>query len=368
MLRAYERCLSRAGYAVTCAAEGAAAVEVLDAGTFDAVISDISMPGMDGLQLLREVRSRSLDLPVVLMTAGPTVDSAIQAVEYGALQYLVKPVDLSALRATAERAVRLRRMAMLKREFQALQGAQGIQVADRAGLEAGFVRALSQLWMAFQPIVSWSRGDVFAYEALMRSEEWTMSSPGAVLEAAERLGALDRLGSAVRGLVAQRIADVPAPTQIFVNLHPRELGSPHLLARECPLFEHADRVVLEVTERVALEDIAGLKPSLARLRSFGYRLAVDDLGAGYSGLSTFAQLEPEVVKIDMSLVRNIHREPTKQKVVRSMIALCGDLGCRVVAEGIELPEERDVLVECGADLLQGYLFGRPARAIDRRGK
>lgn len=96
----------------------------------------------------------------------------------------------------------------------------------------------------------------------------------------------------------------------------------------------------------------------------GFRIAIDDLGAGYAGLTSFATLEPELVKLDMSLVRDIDKNPMKEKLVRSMTALCKDLGMLVVAEGVETTRERDLLVELGCDLLQGFLLGRPAPAFE----
>jgi EAL domain-containing protein (putative c-di-GMP-specific phosphodiesterase class I) len=93
----------------------------------------------------------------------------------------------------------------------------------------------------------------------------------------------------------------------------------------------------------------------------GYRIAIDDLGAGYAGLTSFAQLEPEVVKLDISLVRDVHKEPTKQKLVRSMVGLCREMGLHTIVEGIEAVEERDALVDLGCDLMQGYLFAKPDR-------
>jgi EAL domain-containing protein (putative c-di-GMP-specific phosphodiesterase class I) len=97
------------------------------------------------------------------------------------------------------------------------------------------------------------------------------------------------------------------------------------------------------------------------LRKQGYRVAVDDLGAGYAGLSSFALLEPEIVKLDVSLLRDIDQSPVKQKLVASMTALCKDMGFLVVAEGIETPAERDCVISLGCDLLQGFLFARPGR-------
>jgi EAL domain-containing protein (putative c-di-GMP-specific phosphodiesterase class I) len=125
----------------------------------------------------------------------------------------------------------------------------------------------------------------------------------------------------------------------------------------------APQVVLEITERASLHHIRDVQSRIARLREMGFRIAVDDLGAGYAGLTSFAQLEPEVVKLDMSLVRNVHAQPTKQTLVRTMISMCHELGMKVVAEGIETPEERDAILEAGCDLMQGYLFARPGPAF-----
>ena len=98
---------------------------------------------------------------------------------------------------------------------------------------------------------------------------------------------------------------------------------------------------------------------MASLRRIGFRIALDDLGAGYAGLTSFAMLEPEIVKLDMGLVRNLHREPTKQTLVRTMISMSKELGILVTAEGIECEEEREELARAGCDLMQGYLFARP---------
>jgi EAL domain-containing protein (putative c-di-GMP-specific phosphodiesterase class I) len=148
-----------------------------------------------------------------------------------------------------------------------------------------------------------------------------------------------------------------------VNLHTQDLLDSDLFDSERPLARMAPQVVLEITERASLHHIRDVQPRIARLRAMGFRIAVDDLGAGYAGLTTFAQLEPEVVKLDMSLVRGVHMQPTKQTLVRTMISMCRELGMQVVAEGIETPEERDAIVEAGCDLLQGYLFAKPARGF-----
>jgi sensor c-di-GMP phosphodiesterase-like protein len=95
----------------------------------------------------------------------------------------------------------------------------------------------------------------------------------------------------------------------------------------------------------------------------GFRIAVDDLGAGYAGLTSFTLLEPDIVKLDMALVRDVHREPKKRTLVKTMITMCKELGIVVTSEGIEVPEERDELARAGCDLMQGYLFAKPGDAF-----
>ena len=357
VLAAHRRALQLAGFEVDTADDGERAIARLAAG-YDCVLSDLQMPRLDGVALLGRVREHDLDVPVILVTGAPSVESAIDAVEQGAFRYLTKPVSMTELIATVTAAARLCALARAKRLAFRITGNDQL-VGDRAGLDATFARALGSLWMAFQPIVSIQARRVFAHEALMRSDEPALPHPGAVLEAAERLGTVHAVGRVVRARVAAAIAQAPEDVSIFVNLHPRDLVDDELL--DGPLVEVARRVVLEITERASLHDLGDLRARVARLRAAGFRLAVDDLGAGYAGLTTFATIEPEIVKIDMSLVRDIDTSAVKRQVVARMTQLSHDLGIQVVAEGVETPAERAALVEVGCDLLQGYLFARPGR-------
>jgi EAL domain-containing protein (putative c-di-GMP-specific phosphodiesterase class I) len=319
------------------------------------------MPELSGIDLLRTIREHDADLPVVLVTGIPGVDNAAEAIEYGAFRYLVKPVEPEKLRSTIDRAIQLYRLARMKREALALSGSPA-GASDRAGLETSFERALDGLWMAFQPIIRPLDRSVFGYEALLRSEEPSLPTPGHVLDAAERLDQLPLLGRIVRDRVAEACRHAGDVT-LFVNLHPQDLGDPHLLDPGSALSGIATRVVLEITERSSLGDGNEVISAVRRLRELGFRIAIDDLGAGYAGLSSFALLEPDVAKLDMALVRDIDKSAVKRKLVASMTALCKDMGMLIVAEGVETAAERDVLVEIGCDLLQGYLFARPGRAF-----
>lgn len=153
----------------------------------------------------------------------------------------------------------------------------------------------------------------------------------------------------------------PGTTPVFVNLHALELADEALLDPRAPLSRFASRVVLEITERASLDGIPDSAERIAALRRLGYRIALDDLGAGHAGLNSFAALSPEIVKLDMALVRGLDRDSLKRQIVSSMATLCRELGIVVVAEGIETEGKRDAATQAGCDLLQGYLFGRPAR-------
>lgn len=345
------------GFVVEGASDGNVAMDLLGRNSFDVIVSDINMPGCDGLEFLRRVRERDLDVPVIMMTGKPSLETSNQAMEYGAFRYLIKPIVAGTLMDVIERALRFHDLARLKRQALELAGEDGKWLGDRAALESRFAKAMSGMWMAFQPIVSWSQRRVFGYEALLRTTEPTLPNPGAVLEAARRLGRLVELGRAIR----ERTASVPLPdgAALFVNLLPADLNDGELYQPRSSLARMAKRVVLEITERTTLEEVKDLPGRVAELRRLGFRIAIDDLGAGYAGLGTFSQLEPEVVKLDMSLVRDVHVLPVKQRIIRSMRELCSELGIMVVMEGIETALERDALLALGSDLLQGYLFARP---------
>jgi EAL domain-containing protein (putative c-di-GMP-specific phosphodiesterase class I)/ActR/RegA family two-component response regulator len=347
-------------YDVQYADSGARAETFLEHSSYDVIVSDIAMPTMDGIQFLRKVRRSDLDVPVILLTGSPQIETAIEALEHGALRYLVKPVEPAQLKSVVAYAVQIHDLAQIKREAMGLLGEKARAASDRAALGASVDRAFDSLWMAFQPIVRWSERKIVAYEALLRTREPAFRHPGAMLEAARDLGRLHELGRRVRSSVARAIATLDEPVRVFVNLHPLELGDDDLYSTSAPLSSHARRVVLEITERENLERVADTTARLERLRAMGYQLAVDDLGAGYSGLTSFIQLNPEIVKIDMALIRGVHQSEPQQRLVRSIFDVCRGMGIEAVAEGVESHDERLVLRNLGGDLMQGYLFSAPA--------
>jgi EAL domain-containing protein (putative c-di-GMP-specific phosphodiesterase class I) len=356
VLRATARVLRAAGFEVMTATDGGEAVSALREQEIDAVLSDIFMPGTGGIELLRYVRTFSPDLPVVLITGEPAVETAIQALDHGAWKYLLKPVSNEILIDCTQKAVQMAQMARIRREAHAI-GKADIDPELRQAFDA----ALASLWMAFQPIVSAADGSLHGHEALMRVKHERIPHPGAMLDAAERLDEVFHLGQTTRKLAAHPVIESPDCGALFVNLHPHDLRDDDLVDPGSPLAGIASRVVLEITERKSINNVEDLRRRIIELRDLGFRIAVDDLGAGYAGLTSFALLEPDIVKIDMALVRDIDSSPVKRHLVRSVTTLCKEMGILVVGEGVETIAERDALVDLGCDLLQGFLLAKPGK-------
>ncbi len=366
LLEAYADILLEAGFDVAAASNGTGALRALDGNAFDVVLTDVVMPGCTGLDILRAVRERDLDVPVVLVTGNPSVESAVQAVEMGALHYLLKPVGRDELIRCVEHASRLRKLAAVKREALRCLGHIDRPAGDRAGLEAVFARALGGHFMAYQPIMRTLDGSVFGWEALLRTTEPAVTGPLAFFETAERLGRVGELGRLVRASVA-RTANQSRGTVFFVNLHPDELLDEELFEASSPLSALAPEIVLEITEQSPFDSIPDIRDRVRRLRALGFRLAVDDLGSGYAGLTSFATLEPEFVKLDRGLVQGLDAQPVKRKLVASIVGVSRELGITVVAEGIETADERAAVAGLGCDLMQGFFFRRPERWREKDG-
>jgi EAL domain-containing protein (putative c-di-GMP-specific phosphodiesterase class I)/CheY-like chemotaxis protein len=347
--------LSMEGFIVDTAPDGRVAVGCLTEQSYDVVISDLKMPRLGGLELLKEVNRLNPGALTIVMTGFGTVESAIHAMKGGAYDYVLKPFKVDVVLATIVQG-------LARRRSEALRSCVSLRMPEPTpALKSKFLRAVDRLWLAFQPIFDAQGAGVFGHEVLLRTDEPNLNDPVQVLEAAELLGSLDHLGRIIRERAVESFVQLPSDGFLFVNLHPTDLADPALFLESEPLSRVADRVVLEITERSSLEKLDRVKERVAQLRRMGFRIAIDDLGAGYAGLTTFAQLEPEIVKLDMSLVRGVHENVTKQKVVRSMTKLARDLGARVVAEGVETIDELNTVVDLGCDFVQGFYFARPER-------
>jgi EAL domain-containing protein (putative c-di-GMP-specific phosphodiesterase class I)/ActR/RegA family two-component response regulator len=356
VLRLFTSALSRAGYRVLTAESGKAALQLLATEHVDAIVTDLAMPEMPGLEFMRHVRERDPDLPILVITGAPAIDTAIESIDVGVFRYLTKPITPAEIVRVTSDAVHARAFAKARRA--AFRHVASIPPAGPS--PETLLRALETSWLAAQPIVRILDKQVVAYEALLRTKSTELPHPGAIFAAAEQLGMITTVARTVRRHAVHLAETLPDGALLFLNLHPHELLDDALFHAGAPLSKHAARIVLEMTERMSLETIPDARSRVAALKELGFGIALDDMGAGYAGLTSFAMLEPQYVKIDLGLVRNVDTEPMKQTLIRTIVRLAEDLHIDVIAEGVETAAEAETLRAIGCPLLQGYFFARPA--------
>jgi diguanylate cyclase (GGDEF)-like protein len=217
----------------------------------------------------------------------------------------------------------------------------------------------------FQPIFDFSNGSIMAWEALSRGpRDSYLYSPTVLFNLAEQVGELFVLENACREKALQRIGSLGRGKKLFLNIHPRTLVDPTFTpGRTLDLLERVglgpENVVFEITERHSIKDFNLFHLTLDHYRTQGFQIAIDDAGTGYSGLSSIATLQPEYIKIDMGLVRNVHKDPVKQALLETFVTFSNRIGARVIAEGIETKSEAMCLVELGMHYGQGFYLGEP---------
>ncbi|MET0344411.1 MAG: EAL domain-containing response regulator [Polyangiales bacterium] len=356
VLRLLGSALSRAGYHTLDAPSGKEALTILEKEQVDVIFTDLAMPGMTGLEFVRHVRDRDPDLPILVITGAPGMDTAIESIDVGVFRYLTKPITPAEIVRAASDAVHARQLAQARRAAYSHVVTTSHPEPSREAL----LGALDTAWLAAQPIVSPSERKVIAYEALLRTKSTELPHPGAVFGAAEALSMVPTVARVIRKHAVTLAETIPPGVLLFLNLHPLELLDDALFQSSSLLSQHASRIVLEMTERTSLESIPDARSRVAALKELGFGIALDDMGAGYAGLTSFAMLEPQFVKIDLSLVRNVDSEPMKQTLIRTIVHLTHEVGIDVIAEGVETKAEAEMLVTIGCPLQQGYLYARPA--------
>jgi blue light- and temperature-responsive anti-repressor len=214
---------------------------------------------------------------------------------------------------------------------------------------------------AFQPIVDIESQKVFAYEALVRGRS---NEPAGAVFAAIQPSQLHVFDRAARIQAIGLAASLGLTTGLSLNFLPRSLETlPDAISstidavRKAGLSER--KMYLEVTEGELIRDLAGFATAINQYRASGIHLVIDDFGAGHSGLNLLADFQPDVIKVDIHLVRNIDGRGPRQAIVRAVIQACDDLGIEVIAEGVETEPEYRWFKRAGVRLFQGYLFGRP---------
>ncbi len=215
--------------------------------------------------------------------------------------------------------------------------------------------------MAFQPIVDVGRRSVFAYEALVRGTDGASAADILARVNDDNRYAFDQR---CRVRAVEMAAALGMRKKLSINFMPNAVYEPSRCLRTT--LEAARRtgfpienIIFETTEDERVHDAGYLKKIFATYRKEGFKTAIDDFGAGYAGLNLLADYQPDIVKLDMALIRNIDTDRARQTIVGAMAAVGTLLGITVIAEGVEQPREALVLHKLGISLMQGYLFARP---------
>lgn len=219
-----------------------------------------------------------------------------------------------------------------------------------------------QFEYAYQPIVDISTGRVFAQEALVRGPNG--ESAASVLAQVNDNNRY-RFDQACRVKAIKGASELGFAEAVSINFLPNAIYKPEVCIRTTLAAARAhgfplENIIFEVTEGERVEDGPWFAEVLREYKRLGFKTAIDDFGAGYAGLKLLSDFQPDIIKIDMDLIRQVDTNSARQAIVRSLVRLCEDMGIQVIAEGIETLGERDFLFDAGIDLMQGYLFAKPA--------
>ena len=332
----------------------------------EVVLLDVTMPGGGGPRAARELRACSPGSRVLALSGSDEREAVLEMLRAGAIGYLVKGGSNSSVVDAIHRAARgegdlspevaagvLSELGghLAREEHEAQSHAERTERIERV-LRHGLIK------IAFQPIVDLERGRLTGVEALARFPVEPLRGPAQWFHDAEQAGRLVELETAAIRTALNHMEDLPAGVYLAFNASPATANSPQLGEA---LSAHAGApLALEITEHAPVDDYDAMATALAALRAHGLRLAIDDAGAGFASLRHILLLEPDVIKVDMTLTRGIEHDRPKRALARALISFASEIGAVIVAEGIETASEAAVLRGLGVRFGQGYHVGRPA--------
>jgi EAL domain-containing protein (putative c-di-GMP-specific phosphodiesterase class I)/DNA-binding NarL/FixJ family response regulator len=346
------------------------AIEMATSLQPDVVVLDVKMPGGGGARAAREIRARCPETRIIAYSAYEDRSCVLEMVRAGALGYLVKGGDpttvIAAIHTVAD-------------GHSAMSGEVAtevlVELADKLEMEeaelsmrkrqqSAVVQALHEdiLRMVYQPVVHLPSMEVCGYEALARFDTDPVRPPHVWFADAASVGLLIELEMAAADSALAAREFMSKDETLMINVSPVTMVSD---AFALWMTEHdLSAVIFEITEHAPIEDYDQISKRLAALRSTGARLAVDDAGAGFASLRHILRLNPEVIKLDITLTQRIDADAKRKALGSALITFAGEIGADVIAEGIETKRELDALLELGVAYGQGYFLGRPAPLID----
>lgn len=348
------------------------ALERAALGRPDVVIVDVSMPTMGGTLLTRELLQRGLCTHVVALSGSDDHDTVLSMLEAGACAYLLKSDAPTAIFDTVRRSMlgetilaprlthelvdeMLKKRTVEKNENLVLEHLQAL-------VESAFGDG-NVLEIVGQPIFALDSNCVVGIEALARFHfhSETPHAPDYWFNVAAQVGLQSELELLAVHRALTRLGDVPEGAYLSINASPPTVTLPAFL----DAFDGVatNRIVVEITEHSEIPDYPALLERLVQLRRLGIRIAIDDTGAGFANMRHVLKLNPEIIKLDISLIAGIDEHHEQQALARGLINFARSVGASIVAEGIETPGERATLRQLGVTSGQGYLLGRPSRSF-----
>jgi EAL domain-containing protein (putative c-di-GMP-specific phosphodiesterase class I)/GGDEF domain-containing protein len=250
---------------------------------------------------------------------------------------------------------------------EAAQAARGAQEWERSRKVADLKNTIREgaVFIEYHPIIVTKTEEIYGYEALARGVHRELRSPEVLFEVAAEANMIWELSRLLRRRAVEGIlSDLADGQYLFLNIDPHDFDDPTFRSLD-PVelgIDDPSKVVLEITERTAIKDYPRFQKYLKRFREQGFRFAVDDAGSGYAGLGSIANLAPDYIKLDISLIANIDTNFLKQNLVETMVNFADGQGALVIAEGVERREEFETIKALGVHYTQGFLFHRPKYA------
>jgi EAL domain-containing protein (putative c-di-GMP-specific phosphodiesterase class I)/GGDEF domain-containing protein len=250
---------------------------------------------------------------------------------------------------------------------EAAQAARGAEQWERSRKVADLRNTIREgaVFIEYHPIIVTQTEEIYGYEALARGVHRELRSPEVLFEVAEEANMIWELSRLLRKRAIEGIlSDLKDGPYLFLNIDPHDFDDPTFrnLDPEELGIDDPGKIVFEITERIAIKDYPRFQEYLKAFRERGFRFAVDDAGSGYAGLGSIANLAPDYIKLDISLIANIDTNFLKQNLVETMVNFADGQGALVIAEGVERREEFETVKELGVHYTQGFLFHRPKYA------
>ena len=338
----------------------------------DVVLLDVRMPNGGGPRAAREISWRSPDTRIVALSAHDDPRSVDDMLASGATSYLVKDSSLEEIVEAVTRSIDggasladsvTEHVASELGSRLALERELATERRDKRERIRRVIRGISLMNMVYQPIVELTSGTVVGLEALARFPDESVRPPDEWFDEAAEVGLGAQLQATAVRSAFRALSRIPADVFLSVNVDPRDAASPELLdaLRSGP----SERVVIELTEHAPASDYPRLRQTLEPLQAAGARIAVDDAGAGFSSLRHILELAPDIIKLDINIVRNIDTEPSQRALASALVAFASETGSDLVAEGVETADEARTLSMLGVPLIQGYFAARPGPIFDR---